>query len=283
MAVEDKIKQRNPNLALAIALVSILSVINSFLAFIIIDPYVRDVINIITLYLSFFFVLNLIYRLIVADSKAHYLIHEWGWVDLLACIPFIQISWLFRGLRAYLTLHHLRFDRVREDVKREGAEFTLFIAVFLVIVILETCAVSIMYFEGRSSDPIIKSAQDALWWAYVTISSVGYGDMYPTTAGGRFVGIVLMTTGVGIYATIAGYFAHRLIYRRATVRTEGSVITTEENLRLCDLDKRLQDLEDKEEKILDRLERIEHLLRANNADTPAGEPDDPVLRDRENL
>ena len=280
MTIKNRIKRRNPNLALAIALVSILSVINSFLAFIVIDLDVRDVIVIITLYLSFFFVLNLVYRLMVADSKVHYLIHEWGWVDLLACLPFIQISWLFRGFRAYLTLRHLRFDRVREDVKREGAEFTLFIAVFLVIVILEACAVSILYFESRSSDPIIKTSQDALWWAYVTISAVGYGDMYPTTAGGRFVGIVLMTTGVGIYATIAGYFAHRLIYRRVTARTDSPILTTKENLNLYDVDKRLQDLEKMEVELLNRLERIEHLLRSNDADTPACEPIDPILRDR---
>lgn len=200
----------------------------------------------------------------------------------MACLPFIQISWLFRGLRAYLTLRHLRFDHVREDVKREGAEFTLFIALFLVIVILEACAVSILYFEGRSSDPIIKSAQDALWWAYVTISAVGYGDMYPTTAGGRFVGIVLMTTGVGIYATIAGYFAHRLIYRRNTDRNDGPVLTGKDNSNLHDVDERLRALEEKEEEMLVRLDRIEQLLRANDADIPSGEPDDPVLRDRKN-
>jgi voltage-gated potassium channel len=188
---------------------------------------------------------------------------------------------LFRGLRAYLTLRDLRFDHVRENVKREGAEFTLFIEIFLVIVIIEVCAVSILYFEGRSSDPIIRSAQDALWWAYVTISAVGYGDMYPTTAGGRFVGIVLMTTGVGIYATIAGYFAHRLIYRKASGRTDGSALTSKENLNLSDVDKRLQDLEEKGEEMLDRLERIETLLRTNDADKFPSESGGPINGNKE--
>jgi hypothetical protein len=90
-----------------------------------------------------------------------------------------------------------------------------------------------------------------------------------------------MTTGVGIYATIAGYFAHRLIYRKASGRTDGSALTSKENLNLSDVDKRLQDLEEKGEEMLDRLERIETLLRTNDADKFPSESGGPINGNKE--
>jgi voltage-gated potassium channel len=53
----------------------------------------------------------------------------------------------------------------------------------------------------------IKSAEDAIWWAYVTITTVGYGDKYPVTTEGRIIAAFLMTTGVGLFGTFAGFVA----------------------------------------------------------------------------
>lgn len=258
----NRTKQRNPNLALAIALIAILSVVNSLLILLIRDPGPRGVILIVTEFLSVFFIISFLYRLAVAESKARYLFREYGWLDLLACLPFYQISWLFRGARAYLNLRDLSISKVREDVRREGAEFTLFIAIFMVILILEACSVAVLFFEGRS--PVqanIVSSQDALWWAYVTISTVGYGDLYPITSGGRIVGIVLMTTGVGIYATVAGYFAHRLLYRRAGNSTDALPGSSDLDAHSLELEERIKKLETMHEETLERLGRIEGLLR----------------------
>ncbi len=141
------------------------------------------------------------------------MVHQEGWVDLLACIPFFQISWIFRGLRAFFTFHRLSFRQAREDVRREGAEFALFIGIFFVIIVIQLSSIFVLYFENQVSNSNIKTGQDALWWSYVTVSGVGYGDEYPVTSGERLVGIVLMTGGIGIYATLGGYFARRLIRR----------------------------------------------------------------------
>jgi voltage-gated potassium channel len=53
----------------------------------------------------------------------------------------------------------------------------------------------------------IKSAEDAIWWAYVTITTVGYGDKYPVTTEGRVIAAVLMTAGVGLFGTFTAYVA----------------------------------------------------------------------------
>jgi len=53
----------------------------------------------------------------------------------------------------------------------------------------------------------IKTAEDALWWSYTTITTVGYGDLYPVTAEGRLIAIVVMTFGVGLFGTFTAYIA----------------------------------------------------------------------------
>jgi len=57
----------------------------------------------------------------------------------------------------------------------------------------------------------IKTAEDALWWAYVTITTVGYGDRFPVTTEGRLIASLLMTAGVGLFGTFAGYISSLFI------------------------------------------------------------------------
>lgn len=68
--------------------------------------------------------------------------------------------------------------------------------------------------ENASPDANITTAGDAIWWAYVTITTVGYGDQYPITTMGRLVGIMVMTMGVGVFATFAGYISSKLLAPR---------------------------------------------------------------------
>ena len=60
----------------------------------------------------------------------------------------------------------------------------------------------------------IKTAEDALWWAYVTITTVGYGDKYPVTTEGRIIAAFLMTMGVGLFGTFTGYVASWFVEER---------------------------------------------------------------------
>jgi voltage-gated potassium channel len=131
----------------------------------------------------------------------------------------------------------------------------------------------VLFFENQSVEHVnIVSAQDALWWAYVTISSVGYGDLYPVTTGGRLVGIVLMTAGVGIFATIAGYLAHKLLYHRVGTRAGSTSGAPKQDADLQDIERRLRELEKRQEDAIERLDRIERLLRPDGS----GDDDGPV-------
>ncbi|MET0937789.1 MAG: potassium channel family protein [Gaiellaceae bacterium] len=55
------------------------------------------------------------------------------------------------------------------------------------------------------------TAGDALWWGYVTATTVGYGDYYPVTTGGRLAGLVMLTVGVGLFATFSGFLANAFL------------------------------------------------------------------------
>jgi voltage-gated potassium channel len=58
------------------------------------------------------------------------------------------------------------------------------------------CSIAILHFENDSNGNI-KTAEDAIWWAFVTITTVGYGDRFPVTSEGRIIAAVLMSAGVG--------------------------------------------------------------------------------------
>ena len=61
--------------------------------------------------------------------------------------------------------------------------------------------------EPQAPNSNIKDAEDALWWSFVTITTVGYGDRFPVTTEGRLVGAVLMICGVGLFGTFTGFIA----------------------------------------------------------------------------
>jgi len=79
-----------------------------------------------------------------------------------------------------------------------------------VLAIVGVCSAVEVAFEQHAPDANIHNFGDALWWAVVTVTTVGYGDKYPVSAGGRGVAVVLMLTGIGLVgvlsATVASYF-----------------------------------------------------------------------------
>lgn len=83
--------------------------------------------------------------------------------------------------------------------------FTLVSLVSIILIIFS--AIAILQLEKGVSDSNIQTAGDALWWAFVTITTVGYGDFYPVSYEGRIVAAVLMIAGVGLFGTFTGFVA----------------------------------------------------------------------------
>jgi voltage-gated potassium channel len=104
------------------------------------------------------------------------------------------------------------------------------------VVLIGVAAVAMLDVERRSEDRNISSLPDALWWAVTTVTTVGYGDHYPTTGAGRLVAVGLMLVGIALLgvvtATVAAWFVSRLQdVQEAEERTEATLTDVLAELR----------------------------------------------------
>ena len=152
---------------------------------------------------------DFLFSLLRAERRWHYFI-TWGWLDLLSSIPTIDIArWgrAARILRVFRVLRGLRATQLLTNlVMKRRAENSVLAACLAAIVLITFCSIAVLHFEA-GPDANIQSADDAMWWALATITTVGYGDRYPMTAEGRMVAVLLMSAGVGLFGTFSGFLA----------------------------------------------------------------------------
>ena len=140
-------------------------------------------------------------------------------VDLVAILPF-YLSLLSVGidLRAVRGLRLLRVFRLFEIARYSTAVTRLMNAVkyarnealvflFATLVLLYIAALGIHHFEHEAQPEKFESVFHSLWWAVVTLTTVGYGDAYPVTVGGRIFTFIILLCGMGIVAVPAGLVA----------------------------------------------------------------------------
>jgi voltage-gated potassium channel len=156
---------------------------------------------------AFFFV-EFIYRFYQAEDKLRLM--RWGWIDLISCIPMvdflragrllrlIRLLWVIRAFRSTKQLVHHIFRNKAQSTFTSVSVIAVLLIIFSAIAILEV---------EDAPDSNIKTAEDAIWWAYVTITTVRYGDKFPVTTEGRHIAAVLMTGGVGLFGTFTAYVA----------------------------------------------------------------------------
>jgi voltage-gated potassium channel len=164
--------------------------------------------------LTLAFVADFLYRLKTAPSRTGYFIHQQGFLDLLSCIPMFRIFRLFRILRAVRITRRLGGPRVLRELRQELASGALYLVVVVGITTLEVVGLLELHFEEDAPGANITTAGDALWWGYVTATTVGYGDQYPVTTGGRLSGLLMLTIGVALFATFSGFLASKFLSPR---------------------------------------------------------------------
>lgn len=162
-------------------------------------------------------------RVIIAEKKAAFIFSFYGLVDLLAVLPFYLSSGLdLRTLRALRLLRLIRIlklfrysraiDRFRRALSIIKEELILF--GFIAVIMLYLSAVGIYYFENAAQPDQFRSVIHSLWWAITTLTTVGYGDMFPVTAGGKFFTFLVLMVGLGIVAVPTGLIASALSQTR---------------------------------------------------------------------
>ncbi len=213
MLKERNEEYKNTNYEIFILALSILSIVNWVLYFIIGDEDMLHVIFAIDLVLSVIFLGDFLYRLFTAESKRGYFFRQYGWLDLLSSLPFPQakiarLGRIIRELR--LMREHGSKGMVREFI-RSRAGTAMLAVIFLIILVLEFGSMAMVYAERNSPTATITTAGDALWWSIVTISTVGYGDAVPTTNIGRAIGVLVISVGVGLFGVVTGFLANNFL------------------------------------------------------------------------
>lgn len=185
--------------------------------------------SIIETSIIFIFTLEYVTRVYVADKKLDYLFSFYGIIDLISIAPFyLSLGLDLRSLRILRMLRLFRIfklARYNSAMQRLGKafyivkdEFVLFGIVTIMLLYLS--AVGIYYFENEAQPEQFKSIFHSLWWAVATLTTVGYGDAYPITIGGKVFTFLMLMIGLGIVAIPAGLLASSLSKVRSEEQEE---------------------------------------------------------------
>ncbi|MGH2574043.1 MAG: potassium channel family protein [Actinomycetota bacterium] len=140
-------------------------------------------------------------------------------IDLFVIVlPFLRPLRVLRSARALRVLRAVRvavfiargFDAGRDVLTRHKLHYALAVTMGVVV----GAALLVESFERGAPDANITSVPDALWWAVTTVTTVGYGDRFPTTPAGRGVAVFLMILGIALFGFLAGSLASFFLERR---------------------------------------------------------------------
>lgn len=204
---------------LIIGLICISIVSFSFETIPTLDSGVKNILFLIDNICMAIFVMEYLLRIWVSDQKLRYIFSFYGLVDLLAILPFILPTHLdlriLRAMRFFRLTRALKLVRYSKALQRllralyqVKEELVLFVV--LTIILIYFAAVAIYYFEHEAQPEKFGSVFDALWWAVATLTTVGYGDVYPITIGGKVFTFIILIIGLGIIAMPAGLISSAL-------------------------------------------------------------------------
>jgi voltage-gated potassium channel len=199
----------NTTYELFIVFLSIYSIIVVLLATVIpIKETTVEILIIVDHFIVMIFLYDFFRQLYQAPKKLAYL--KWGWMDLISSIPGAYYLRLFRIGRIIRTSSNLRASTGRtiwETFKQHRAESAVLSTTFTLFFLILFTSILVLNAEQDVPLTTISTSEDAVWWSFVTMTTVGYGDTFPTTTEGRLIGFILMSGGVLLVAVFTGYAA----------------------------------------------------------------------------
>ncbi|KMQ60022.1 ion transporter [Chryseobacterium angstadtii] len=165
--------------------------------------------------ISIFFTIEYWLRISVVKNKKHYIFSFFGIIDFLALVPF-YLSFFFPVTKYFLIFRMLRMLRIFRifnllDFMNDGylivralKNSSRKIYIFLLFLIIFSVIVGSLMFMVEGGRPGFETIPQSIYWAVVTVTTVGYGDVSPITPMGKFFAVILMLAGYSIIAVPTG-------------------------------------------------------------------------------
>lgn len=159
------------------------------------------------------FSIEYLLRVFLAKNPLAYIFSFYGFIDILAILPFyinrfldLRFLRVFRIFRVFRALKLIRYNkalnRFNVAFKIVKEELVLFFIVILILLFITSAG--IYSFENEAQPKVFKSIFHSAWWSVVTLTTVGYGDVYPITLGGKIFTFFVLIIGIGVVAVPAG-------------------------------------------------------------------------------
>ena len=142
-------------------------------------------------------------------------------IDLIVILPFylsifnldlgfLRALRIIRIFKLFRVVKYAEFDNLLFSILKEKKEEFIFIFVGLTVVVL-TLTPIVYYFEKEAQPEVFTSMLTTMWWAVITFTTVGYGDMYPVTVVGRILTSIVSFLGIALYAIPGSVFTSALL------------------------------------------------------------------------
>lgn len=158
-------------------------------------------------------------RIFTASNKPKFIFSFFGMIDLVAILPFYLAAGLdlraLRAMRLLRVIRILKLARYSAAVQRFHRAFLIakeeiFLFLFVAAILFYLSAVGIYYFENAAQPKEFASVFHSMWWSVSTLTTVGYGDVYPITTGGKCFTFFVLIIGLGVVSVPAGLIASAL-------------------------------------------------------------------------
>ena len=177
---------------------------------------VLKILSIIEISCVIIFSIEYIGRVAFSEKGFKYIFSFYGIIDLIAILPFyislgldLRSIRILRLLRLFRILKLSKFNKALEILSKSfnSIRTELSIVIMFALVFIYLSSVGIYFFENEAQPENFKSIFHSIWWAIATLTTVGYGDVYPITLGGKIFSSIIILIGIGIVAIPTGLIA----------------------------------------------------------------------------
>jgi voltage-gated potassium channel len=231
-----------------------------------VDSHLPEQVASVLLFLDYFiwgiFAAEFAIKFVLAPQRGHYVLHN-PFDMIIVAVPMLRPLRILRSARALRLLRLARLgafagggtQKTKRSLHVRGVGYVIAVTAFLLVV----SSVVVFDLERDVHTSTIKTLPDALWWAITTVTTVGYGDKVPITAGARAVAVILMFTGIALIGVITAALAAFFVAHSRSAAQQAAELKASRTPQLL-------------EELINRVSAVEQLLLAQAAERQVAKP-----------